>query len=53
MVEAQHIGILILLLLEEAYCLLATAALFGIFVNYRGEVQHIGIYLTFYAESLY
>ena len=34
-----------LLLVEKAYCTLTPAALFPIFLNYRGEAQHKGIYL--------
>ena len=42
--EAWNIGMPSLLLVEKAYCFLAAAALFAIFLNYRGEVQH-SIYL--------
>ena len=43
--EAQHIGMPTLMLVEKAYCFLATSAIYSIYFNYRGEAQHIGINL--------
>ena len=41
--EAQHIGMPTLMLLERAYCFVATAAIFSIYFNYRGEVSPLAL----------
>ena len=33
------------MLVKRAYCFLATAAIFSIYLNYRGEAQHKGTFL--------
>ena len=35
------------MLVERADCFLATAAIFSIYLNYRGEAHHIGINVLF------
>ena len=41
------------MLVEKAYCFLATAAMFPIYFNYRGEAQHIGIPTLLLVEKGY